>query len=136
MLEYSDQQRKKKVYNEFLGVVPKILSDYGLLLAKYPMAFIDESQLPVSKRFLKEALKQGWNAAKNDEDRDRIVEKWAQLKYFQPDVGGVPISATSPDQFSSNALDEGDRWANLKRLCEAEEEVNNRERLRYFGRPD
>jgi hypothetical protein len=128
-----ENRRKERVHKDFVALVPRILSLYEELLAKYPMAFVDESQLPISKPFLKEALKEGWNTAKNDNDRDRIVRGWTQLKYFQPDVGRVPVGATSLDQFSSENPDEVLRWANLLRLCEVEEEANSRERVRYFG---
>jgi hypothetical protein len=128
-----DDQRKDRVRRDFVALVPRILSIYEDLLAKYPMAFVDESRLPVSKPFLKEALKEGWNAAKNDNDRDRIVRGWGQLKYFQPDVGGNPIGATSVDRFSSENSDEAARWISLLHRCEIEEEANSRERVKYFG---
>lgn len=76
------------------------MAAYEEILKKSPIAFVDEGNLPMSKPYIKEALRIAWREAPND-DRERLRNLWINLKYFQAGVGNVPLSAT-PKQFGEN----------------------------------
>ena len=81
----------KPEVTEFLKQMPLILGQYGGLLDKYPMAFIDETWLPVNKLTMKAVFKMAWLMYPEPRHRGAVERAWMSLSYFQPGIGDAPI---------------------------------------------
>jgi hypothetical protein len=83
-------------------VIADIVERYGVLLERYPTAYVDERLLPVRKDEVRSALKASWKMAQNSQLRSAIEIGWTSLHRFQPNVGPKPIDADpdSPDMLN------------------------------------
>jgi hypothetical protein len=92
----------------FGGDQPKtvgdVMSAYGELVEKYPLAILDTSMLPIPKAKMKIVLKALYAKASNLEQKNLFETGFVFLSKFQEGVGATPISGE---------LMHGDTAANL-----------------------
>src|SRR5579863_5149257 len=96
------KSQSKAAANLTLADVAPVLEKYGMLLEKYPTAFVDESWLPVPKNQMRLVFKAAWKLAPTAEMRNYVEVGWTLLSMFQPDVGAVPVDAATPKNASPN----------------------------------
>jgi hypothetical protein len=135
MFEWFKERRERIAEDRLKRDAPIILSRYQELLEKHPTAYMDETWLPVSKTQMKAILKAVWVSAKYDERRESIKIAWALLSKFQPGIGKVPISCTTPSYIS---YEEGLRilepYMRIAKIAQAEDEANRTELLEFIQR--
>jgi hypothetical protein len=115
----------------FVRAVPIIITLYAELLEKYPIAFIDETWLPVDKSSMKSAFKAAWILANDDDGREWIQDAWISLSMFQPGIGHVPVMCETLDGIVNEDMNILNGWLLLSRIGQAEEETNKAE-IRAF----
>lgn len=106
-----------------------VISRYGALLEKYPIAIVDTSMLPLPKKHMKVVLK-GAFARESDPDKAKALETgFMLLCNFQEGVGAVPISGELPKPSDDVRADAAatvtilDRWMPWQKLAVAEADI-------------
>jgi hypothetical protein len=102
--------------------VPEILEQFGALMEKHPIAYMDESWLPVSKDQMRLVFKAACKMAPNAVLRNHIEVGWTFLSHFQPGIGQVPVEGNAPRDLSDESLARFDRYLELSKIAFAETE--------------
>ena len=105
--------------------VDAVMSAYGGLLEKYPLAILDIAMLPAPKTQVKALLKTLYARATTAEQENAAEAGFMFLSKFQDGVGAAPIEGTlsvgnRPTQADIAKLD---RWMAWEKLSSAEMEI-------------
>jgi hypothetical protein len=77
--------------------IDEVMSAYGALLEKYPLAIMDIAMLPMPKTQMKAMLKALYARAKTAADQNTLEVGFQFLSKFQDGVGATPIDAVTFD---------------------------------------
>ncbi len=107
--------------------VDDIMSEYGGLLEKYPLAIMDISMLPIPKVKMKVILKALYAQARTTEDKNWFETGFMILSNFQDGVGAKPIDCKLPEGTTKADIQAGlaimDKWILWQKLSAAEMEI-------------
>ena len=117
----------KKTFGGEQQMVGDVMSAYGELLEKYPLAILDISMLPIPKAKMKIVLKALYAKANNVEQENVFETGFMFLSKFQDGVGATPVDGKLLDgdvKANSKAnMAILDKWRSWEKLSMAEMEI-------------
>jgi hypothetical protein len=128
---------KKTLKQEPPMQVGDVLSAYGALMEKHPLAIMDISMLPIPKTKMKVLLKSLYTTANNPAQRNLFEAGFIHLSKFQDGVGHTPIDCHFPrGDIKANSqadIEAMNKWLLLEKLSLADSEVLLAEWKRFLG---
>ena len=126
---------KKTFGSEPPKTVSEVMSVYGGLIEKYPLAIIDSSMLPITKTKMKALLKVLYARAGSAEEENLYETGFMFLSKFQDGVGAVPIDGKLINGDIMENLPSNmavlDKWMSWEKLSLAEMEILTTEWKRF-----
>lgn len=120
--------------NAFGKTVDEVISAYGALIEKYPLAIMDIAMLPAPKKQMKVLLKALYAKATTAELQNDIAVGFTLLSQFQEGVGPTPIDAvTFGDKAAQADIARLDKWLAWQQLSMTEAEALLAEWKRFLA---
>jgi len=116
--------------------VEDVVSEYGALIEKYPIAILDASMLPIPKKQMKVALKAAYAQVTSPELHHHLEVGFILLSQFQEGVGPTPIDGGA--KFKGELPSDGElanlkKWSAWQNICAAEADNLSAEWKRFLA---